>query len=249
MLVRELRHKPSPWKEYRQTVRWSIAVPLHAVEWVFDWTAYACSRWAFLEVLEYLGVMSILFGVFFYWSEAGDRKKQKHYQAWQVINTAQGKGGNGGRIEALQELNSDGEPLVGVDVSGAFLQGIRIPHASLARATFEAVDARDSVLDHSDLTFADLKNANFRHANLHAAGFQNADLEDVDFVGASLAEANLTGANLRNADLRNCDIRAIVWQSIQSIESANIFGVRNAPAGFEEWAKQHGAVSTKLDDE
>jgi hypothetical protein len=28
-------------------------------------------------------------------SEAGDRKKQKHYQAWQVINTAQGKGGSG----------------------------------------------------------------------------------------------------------------------------------------------------------
>ncbi len=37
--------------------------------------------------------------VIFYFSESGDRLKQKHYQAWQVINTAQGKGGSGGRIE------------------------------------------------------------------------------------------------------------------------------------------------------
>ena len=81
------------------------------------------SRWSFLEVLEYLGSFSILIAVIFYFSESGDRLKQKHYQAWQVINTAQGKGGSGGRIEALQELDEDGVPLVGVDVSGAFLQG------------------------------------------------------------------------------------------------------------------------------
>jgi hypothetical protein len=68
----------------------------------------------FFEVLEYLGVFSVLIAIVFYFSEAGDRRKQKHYQAWQVINTAQGKGGSGGRIEALQELNIDRIPLVGV---------------------------------------------------------------------------------------------------------------------------------------
>jgi hypothetical protein len=47
------------------------------------------------------GHLVSLFAVIFYYSEAGDRKKQKHYQAWQVIDTAQAKGGNGGRIEAL----------------------------------------------------------------------------------------------------------------------------------------------------
>src|SRR6266699_3248514 len=67
-----------------------------------------------------------------------DRQKQKHYQAWQVINTAQGKGGSGGRIEALHELNEDRVPLVGVNVSSSFLQGLKLKDASLVRADFSA---------------------------------------------------------------------------------------------------------------
>jgi hypothetical protein len=42
-------------------------------------------------VLECLGGFSVLAGVIFYFSESGDRIKQRHYQEWQVINTAQGK--------------------------------------------------------------------------------------------------------------------------------------------------------------
>jgi hypothetical protein len=114
MLVRELRARPKPWHEYAAPLRNRWLVCFHGPEWLLQWTAYYLSRWAFLEVLEYLGVLSVLVAVIFYFSEAGDRTKQKHYQAWQVINTAQGKGGSGGRIEALQELNMDGVPLVGV---------------------------------------------------------------------------------------------------------------------------------------
>src|SRR5271165_5844727 len=131
MLVREARKRPDSWAEYRGSVcpRWTL--PWHAIDFAFQWTAYLLSRWALLEVLEYLGVLSVLFAVIFYFSEADDRKKQKHYQAWQVIDAAQGKGGSGGRIEALQELNADGVPLVGVDVSGGFLQGVELRQAKL----------------------------------------------------------------------------------------------------------------------
>jgi len=243
MLVRELRHRPNSWAEYRKSIRRKWVMPFRAIEWVFEWFAYLLSRWAFLEVLEYLGALSILFGVIFYWSEAGDRRKQKHYQAWQVINTAQGKGGSGGRIEALQELNADREALVGVDVSGAFLQGISLPRASLARANFEAVDARRGVFERSDLQYADLKFANFRDGDLSRVNLRQADLEEADLVGAKLVGANLTGVNLKNADLRNSDLREAVWQGIRAIDSANVYGVRNAPEGFADWARKHGAVS------
>src|SRR5207245_4119409 len=100
-----------------------------ALELIWEWVTFALSNWVFLEVLEYLGTFSVLIAVIFYFSESGDRIKQRHYQAWQVINTAQGKGGNGGRMEALQELNSDGISLIGVDVAGAFLQGIPLEKA------------------------------------------------------------------------------------------------------------------------
>jgi hypothetical protein len=98
-----MRQRPHSWEKHRESIRHQWTVPLHTIEWLFQWLAYFLSRWAFLEVLEYLGVLSVLFGVIFYCWESGDRKKQKHYQAWQVINTAQGRGSSGGRIEALQD--------------------------------------------------------------------------------------------------------------------------------------------------
>jgi hypothetical protein len=249
MLVRELRHRPHPWPEHRRSVRHRWILPLYGVEWLFQWLAYLLSRWAFLEVLEYLGILSVLFGVIFYYSESGDRRKQKHYQAWQVINTAQGKGGSGGRLEALQELNADGVPLVGVDTSSAFLQGVRLPQANLARADFSAVDARDSILERSNLQYAVLQSGNFRRSNLRHANLQDADLEDADLVGADLSGANLSGTNLKNADLRNCDLRGITWRGIKEIGAANLHGVRNPPAGFVAWALMHGAISVEADSE
>jgi hypothetical protein len=166
MLVRELRQRPPSWEKRRASVPLPLVAPLHAIEWGFEWLAYSLSRWAFLEVLEHLGALSILVAVISYGAGAGGRLKQKHYQAWQVINTAQGKGGNGGRIDALQELNADHVPLVGVDVSTAFLEGIRLPRAGLARADLRAIDARNSIFAQCDLAYADLRTANLRNANL-----------------------------------------------------------------------------------
>ncbi|HMD49088.1 MAG TPA: pentapeptide repeat-containing protein [Bryobacteraceae bacterium] len=249
MVIREERPRPASWKEYKQSVRHRWSMPWHAIELAFQWTAYFLSRWAFLAVLEYMGILSVLFAVVFYFSEAGDRKKQKHYQAWQVINTAQGKGGSGGRIEALQELNADKIPLVGVDVSGSFLQGVRLIHASLLRANLEDSDLRDCNLAGSDLEYANLRSANFRGANLSSVNLLAADLEDSDLVGAILKGANLTAANLKNADLRNTDPAGIAWRNIKAIDSANLYGARNAPVGFMEWALAHGAISARGDSE
>ena len=71
-----------------------------AIEWLFEWLAFLLSNWRFLEVLEYLGTFSVLVAVILFFHESGSRLRQMHYQAWQVINTAQGKGGSGGRVEA-----------------------------------------------------------------------------------------------------------------------------------------------------
>jgi hypothetical protein len=249
MVIREQRSRPTPWAQYKQSIRNPWSAPWHIIELAFQWIAYFLSRWAFLAVLEYLGIFSVLVAVIFYFSEAGDRKKQKHYQAWQVINTAQGKGGSGGRIEALQELNADKIPLVGVDVSGSFLQGVQLRHANLLRSNFEACDLRDSTLEASNLEYANLRSANFRGSNLRSVNLLQADLEDGDLVGAILTGANLMGTNLKNADLRNADLNGIVWRNIKAIDSANIYGTRNAPNGFIAWALAHGAISTRGDSE
>jgi hypothetical protein len=242
MILHEARKRPDSWKALRARVKHGWTVPFMAFEWVWEWVAFALSNWRFLEVLEYLGSFSVLVGVIFYFSESGDRIKQRHYQAWQVINTAQGKGGSGGRIEALQELNEDKVPLVGVDVSSAFLQGLKLERASLIRADFSAADLRGSDLEGADCTDADLHSANFRGSNLKGASFAEANMNDVDLWGSNLAEANLKHADLGGADLRMADLRNIRWQELKSIKAANIAGVKNAPEGFVVWALRNGAV-------
>ena len=245
MILHTTTTRPEPWQARRAGLRHSWLVPLLAVDWVFEWTAFVLSRWSFLEVLEYLGSFSVLVAVIFYFGESGDRLKQKHYQAWQVINTAQGKGGSGGRIEALQELDQDGVPLVGVDVSGAFLQGIRLPRAHLLRADLNSVDARNGDFQAADFTSANLHSGNFRESNLSGANLRDADLGDADFCSANLSGAVLDGATLDTADLGNADLSNVKWRTIKSLQGANIRQIRNAPEGFIQWATQHGALTTE----
>ncbi|HEY2471307.1 MAG TPA: pentapeptide repeat-containing protein [Terracidiphilus sp.] len=248
MIARRTTRRPPEWTAVRTEFKHRWLLPLRRFEWMFEWAAYGLSRWSFLEVLEYLGSLSVLVGVILYFSESGDRVKQRHYQAWQVINTAQGKGGSGGRIEALQELNSDKVPLVGVDVSSAFLQGIHLVHANLLRADLSAADLRGSAFRSGDFTFANLRSANLRGADLERAVLSNANLSDTDLVGSNLAGATLDNADLSSADLRNANLKDISWQHIASLKSANIAGVQNAPPGFRDWALKNGAIENPSAD-
>ena len=241
--------RPDSWVECKQTIRHGWLTPFYWLEWIWEWSIHLLSSWAFLELLQYLGRFSVLLAVIFYVVETPDRHKQKHYQAWQVINTAQGKGGSGGRIEALQELNHDHEPLVGVNVAGAFLMGIRLEKAHLLRSDFSAADLRNAKLQSANLDFSNLKETNFRNGDLRNVSFENADLEDADLSEANLSDANLAGAALAKANLRGCDLRDVKWKQIAGIKLANIFQVKNAPAGFVEWAMHEGAVAMESEEE
>jgi hypothetical protein len=236
------REKPETWSDRREKVRRVWMVPFAWAECGLDWVSYWLSNWRFLEVLGYLERFGVLVAVIFYFGESGDRLKQKHYQAWQVINLAAGKGGNGGRIDALEELNTDGVSLVGVDLSSAFLQGVKLKRASLARATFDGADARNAELVEADVENASLRGANFREASLQGADLHGSTLDDADLNRAQLGGADLSGTSLVNVDLRDADLGSVKWNDIRSVKGANVLGVKNA-GGFVEWALAHGAVT------
>lgn len=243
------RPRPEPWSIKREQYKHRVLLPLHRLNWIWEWLAHFLSNWVFLEVLEYLGKFSVLIAVIYFFAESGDRKKQKHYQAWQVVNTAQGKGGSGGRVDALEELNRDRVPLVGVDVSRAFLQGIRLPRADLLRSNLESVDARRSVLRFANLTYSNLQSSNLRNSDLTHVKLGGTNLEDADLAEADLSGADLNQTNLDRADLRDTNLHDSQWQKISGIRLANIWGAKNAPEGFVAWAIEHGAVSIESDDE
>jgi len=241
--------RPLPWDRHRAQVAAKRLRPFHHIEWCLSWAAWALGNWVFLDVLEHLGTFSVLIAVIFYFADSHNRVKQRHYQAWQVINTAQGKGGSGGRVEALEQLNNDSISLVGVDVSGAFLRGVSLPNARLSRCDLHAADLRDSNLANARMDFCNMANANFRSANLTNTQLEDADLQGADLHSATLRNAALGRSDLSGADLRDADLTAITWTGVQSIKLANIAGVRNAPPEFVTFALAHGAVSIDSDDQ
>jgi len=235
----------SSWRERRQSIKQKWKMPLGYVEWRCEQFSYFLGRWALLDICGHIGrfgvLVSIIVGVCVYVMEADERRieaenqrKAKHYQAWQVINTAQGKPGSGGRIDALQDLNEDGVYLAGADISNAWLEGLNLENALLFTANFSGAMLLDAKLSGAILSFADFSRAELMRADLSGAHLSNANLS-----GANLSEANFFAADLITADLT--DIKG--WRKIKSIKFANIHGVKNAPDGFIEWAKQNGAVN------
>lgn len=155
-------------------------------------------------------------------------RKDSNYQAWQVINSAQGKGGSGGRIDALADLVRNDVSLAGINLDHAWLESIDVRNASLPMASFEKSNLQGARFDG-----ARLDGANFRHATLTAASFAGASLRGADLTGARLSAANLAGADLT-------DVHG--WREVATFAHANVEGVRGAPRGFVEWARVGGAV-------
>ena len=197
------------------------------------WAFWLQQSWAAAELA------ALLFAAYQLWARRGERRraeaeaaavalKSANYEAWQVVNSAQGKGGSGGRIDALQDLNRNAVSLAGVRLDGAWLTGIVLPEAQLAYAS---------------LREANLRGANLRGANLEAADLTDVNLTGADLRGAFLKGATIAGALLGTADLRGADLEGLRdWSAIRGTSYVNIEGVRHAPAGFRQWALDHGAI-------
>jgi Pentapeptide repeats (8 copies) len=242
------RNPPPGWAEFKARAPRRYLLPFYRLSWAADWAAYTLGKWPLVELLEYVGSFSILFVSIFYLAGASDRLKQKHYQAWQVINTAEGKGGNGGRIDALQELNDDRVPLIGVEATNAYLEGLRLEKAEARRANFSSSDLRRANFKGASLEDVDFHWANLRGGDLRQCDLAGSQLGDTDLFGANLAGTDVAQVSLARANLQEADLKEIRnWKEIKAMDQANIFGIRNAPDGFVMWAKTKGAIESKGD--
>jgi uncharacterized protein YjbI with pentapeptide repeats len=176
-------------------------------------------------------VVSIIVAGITYVTEAPERTKEKNYQAWQAINTAQGQRGSGGRIEALQDLNNGNQSLVGLSVENAFLPGIDLENAELDNANFQEATLSGAKLQEASLRGADLRGANFGDSasdDTSNANLEEANLKNVDARGAVLTKVNFQGANFKNADLSYAVLDGAQLQGVNlkgtSLEQANLTG-------------------------
>ncbi len=185
---------------------------------------------------------SVLIGAITFIAGEQGRRDAQVYQAWQVITAAHGQSGSGGRIQALEFLNStprripwlwmhwERESLVGLEAPKAYLvrsrkdifkiRGIQLPKADLSRANLQ-----EAYLRNANLQGAYLYNANLQGAHLYNANLQKADLLNANLQGADLWNANLQGADLYNANLQRAYLRNANLQGAY-LSNANLLEVR-----------------------
>jgi hypothetical protein len=210
-----------------------------------NWSFWLQNLANFTKVIE---MLVFVFSGYQFWAGRRERKGadvaaaeqariDSIYQAWQVINSAQGKGGSGGRVEALRDLLRNNVSLAGINLDGAWLEGVQLENATLTRGSLQSTN---------------LTGANLSRANLEGADLRNAVLVTANLTDASLRGANLTGARLSAATLDGADLTEVIgWSEVTSISYASIDRLRHAPPGFLAFAREGGAGDgrTSSDDE
>jgi hypothetical protein len=269
---------PAPWREFVSSrPKWPRA--LLGFEWCCEHAAAWLDRWAFLAVLEYIGKLSLV-GAAIVWlwdiperkEAAEETRKTRHYAAWQTINSAAGKPGDGGRSVALADLLKDGVSLEGIILNnttlpdGTDLHGAKLMRAEMRFFKAHSANLRNGRLMHADLygakltsgdfddaRFGDavLKTADFSGTNLHKAEFTETACEDTVFDDTNLSDssflsANVEGASFKGAWLCKAKLTSLRGWRKANWNGANIHGVLYPPDDFVAWAKTNGAVDIPM---
>jgi uncharacterized protein YjbI with pentapeptide repeats len=184
------------------------------MQWIEALNQRIEKREPFLKLLQNLSQLGILIAVISFFSQIPNQAKQARYQAWSAINSAQGNGGSGGRIDALQDL-TQGCPEVGkIQRQEGIYQSIpkaiynELQNFLADKVTYIAGDCVDlngltasqAYLPNVQLEATKLRDANLQEANLQKANFENADLTQANLRMATLVEANFSGAILEKAN-------------------------------------------------
>ena len=221
-----------------------VATAVHAQSFSVQAVGAAWTDWlqVFVNLTKVVETVAFVFSGYQFWAGRRERKVadveaaeqariDSIYQAWQVINSAQGKGGSGGRVEALGDLLRNRISLAGINLDGAWLEGVQLPSATMVR---------------SSLVQTNLTRANLVGANLEGADLRNSILVTANLTGANLRGANIAGARLSGATLEGADLSDLIgWTDVGSLSYASIEGIRYAPAGFLEFAQEKGAVDKR----
>ena len=186
---------------------------------------------AFFAILGKLGNLAVVVAIITFVFGENIRRNNEVFAAWQTITSAHGQSGSGGRIKALEFLNSRPlrfpwigwtkdlfwdereekckEKLVfGRRWQREPLVGLSAPNkAYLARINLCDANLVAANLQEASLGGANLQDADLRLANLQDADLLVANLQDADLGRADLQDADLLVANLQDADLMEANLQ------------------------------------------
>ena len=204
------------------------------------------SKQVFFTILGRLGNLALIAAVIAFIFGEEVRRNNEIFSAWQTITNADGKPGSGGRIKALQFLNSRPPrfPWIGITKKGLYwdkqekkcqekrLWGLRWERQPLRGLSAPEAYLADIHLCGADLGGANLEDAFLRFANLQNAKLRNANLQNAKLRGANLQNAKLRDANLQNAELGSANLQDdyLVGANLQNAYLVNA-NLQNANLG------------------
>ncbi|MEA5519429.1 pentapeptide repeat-containing protein [Limnoraphis robusta] len=154
-------------------------------------------------------------------------KKQSHYEAWQVIDSAQGLEFSHARIKALEELAKDGISLKGLLLPKANLEQIHVVDGDFKEVNLQGAKLQEANLQGSTFELTQLQGANLWKANLQETSFLLAQMQKINLSSANLSYADLQGVNLLEANLQKAELQgAYILGNLQGadFQEANLKG-------------------------
>ena len=121
-----------------------------------------------------------------------------------------------------------------LDLSGAFLSGIKLPSVDLRRDDLSEADFTGC-----DFRMADLSGANLAGAHLFRASLPQANLSGAQLIGSSLTRANLSNGTLRGAVLKGADL-SYATLAYADLQDADLAGA-NLTSTDLSWTNMSGA--------
>lgn len=262
---------PSPLSEKAEQdllASMHIAIEQETMSMVKLLNQQLAKREPLFQLLDYLGKLSIILAAILFFLQIPGRRDQAKAEAWGVINSAQGQGGNGGRVRALETLtrgcardriegnfwlNSNRNALNIVlerHVDGIFGNCVDLSGLTADGAYLTKSDLRYGVLKNAILPRTNLQEAQFQGANLQQVNFQQADLRKVQFQNAQLQGANfrnakLEAANLDGAVLQFTDGRSVCRADFRNASGLTVEQIQQAENW--EYAKYDEAMRQRLE--
>ncbi len=250
------RQKVRQWKFFRRITLWwedtLLEDCLESIEFLLE-------KLAFFTILGRLGQLAFIVAVVSFVFGENVRRNNQVFAAWTTITTAHKQSGSGGRIRALEFLNSrplrfpwiwgtidlfwDGKECRRRLVFGRRwkrepLVGLSVPKAYLAGIVLCDVDLEGASLQGANLRLANLQRANLERVNLQEANLYKANLQNADLMYANLQNAYLWGANLQNARLNLANLQKANLE-YANLQKADLWGanLQNADLHFANFQK------------
>ena len=206
------------------------------------------TKQAFFTILGGLGNLALVVAVVSFVFGENVRRNNEVFAAWTTITTAYEQPGSGGRVRALEFLNSrplrfpwiwgtidfflDGKECKRKLVFGRRWKRESLTGLSTPKAYLVEINLCRANLDRANLQDADLFKANLQNASLLRANLQNAILIEANLQNAILIEANLQSTSLSGANLQGAFLTEAKLQSTR-LSGANLQNASLLGANFQ----------------